>query len=87
MYIPVNPQFNYIRVEFEAWGEGLDNIRKLGWCILKHTYAKERTMGMDFLVSQEDPYLRFLKILYRCDKSWKYNMLRPFFWIFNTKPI
>ena len=60
-------------------GEGLDNIRRLGWCILKHTYAKERTMGMDFLVSQENPYLRFLKILYRCDKSRKYNILGPFF--------
>ena len=45
---------------------------------IKHTYAKERTMGMDVLVSQEDPYLRFLKILYRCDKSRKYNILGPF---------
>ena len=37
---PCKPQFNYIKVEFEAWGEGLDNIRRLGWCILKHSYAK-----------------------------------------------
>ena len=27
---PCKPQFNYIKVEFEAWGEGLDNIRRLG---------------------------------------------------------
>ena len=85
---PCKPQMNYIKVEFEGWGEGLDNIRRLGWCILKHTYAKERTMVMCccFFVSREDPYLRFLKMLCRCDKSRKYNILRPF-WIFNTKPI
>ena len=35
-------------------------------------------MGMDFLVSQEDSYLRFLKILYRGVKSRKYNILGPF---------
>ena len=78
MYIPANPSLTVIKVEFEGWGEGLDNTRRLGWCILEHTYAKERTMGMEFLVSQEDPYLRFLKILYRCDKSRKYNIMGPF---------
>ena len=49
---PCKPQFNYIIVEFEGWREGLDNSRRLGWCILKHTYAKEKTMGMEFFWSR-----------------------------------
>ena len=47
---PCKHQFNYIIVEFEGWGEGIDNIRRLGWCILKHTYAKEKTMGKGFFL-------------------------------------
>ena len=61
---------------------GLDNIRRLGWCILKHTKLCQRknkgNVLLLFFVSQEDPYLGFRKILYLCDKSRKYNILGPF---------
>ena len=83
---PCKPQFNYIKVEFEAWGEGLDNIRRLGWCILKHTYAKERTMGMDFWSVRKIPtygFLRFFIVVTNLGNITYWDR----FWIFNTKPI
>ena len=70
---PCKPQMNYIKVEFDGWGEGLDNIRRLGLRLVYiKTYLCQRKNNVNvclFFVSQEDSYLRFLKILYRCDKS------------------
>ena len=45
---------------------------------IKTYLCQRKNNGNGFLVSQEDPYLRVLKILYRCDKSRKYNILGPF---------
>ena len=45
---------------------------------IKTYLCQRKNNGNGFLVSQEDPYLRFLKILNRCDKSRKYNILGPF---------
>ena len=58
---PCKPQLNYIKVEFEGWGEGLDNIRRLGLrMVYIKTYLCQRKNNVNvFLVSQEDPYLRF----------------------------
>ena len=71
------PQLNYIKVEFEGWGEGLDNIRRLG---LRLVYIKTylRQSGRSLLT-----VLRFFIVVTNLGNITYWDR----FWIFNTKPI
>ena len=74
---PCKPQLNYIIVEFEGWGEGLDNIRRLG---LRLVYIKTylRQSGISLLT-----VLRFIIVVTNLGNITYWDR----FWIFNTKPI